>query len=301
MGVRFRERYSCAIKAEIGEGCTLHAAPVSVEVVNAFVKTSRFNLGEVGFGYHGTSKVNLPSIFANGLLIPGSKKADRKGVGVVHGKAYGTGIYTASPGTHRLSLGYSDSNQILVVGIINGGHVRDCGTIRVVTRDDCVVPLLVATVPPVRSPRTDSPTVFFACAPPFPPPLSVRGSKAELRLNIGPGCHALPSSPPAPQRGTAVSRSVAAPVSAMPLAPAPAPPRVPWIPLPEMGNKVREVDPSGRHRELLPITDSIVWLPPQANTDRHAIRRKRWYVKRCRTTALARARDAKRDAGCCGL
>lgn len=66
--------------------------------------------------YHGTAEQNLPSIVSKGLLMPGTEK-----VRVVHGSAYGVGIYVGT--SPVVSLSYSNTCKLLVCALIPGMKV----------------------------------------------------------------------------------------------------------------------------------------------------------------------------------
>ena len=66
--------------------------------------------------YHGTAEGNLPSIVSKGLLMPGTDN-----VRVMHGSAYGVGIYVGT--SPVVSLGYSNTCKLLVCALIPGMKV----------------------------------------------------------------------------------------------------------------------------------------------------------------------------------
>ena len=70
--------------------------------------------------FHGTSENNLPSIVSKGLLVPGTER-----VRVVHGSAYGVGIYVGT--SPSVSLGYSSSSKLLVCALLPGVLVSSFG------------------------------------------------------------------------------------------------------------------------------------------------------------------------------
>jgi hypothetical protein len=65
--------------------------------------------------YHGTRSANFKSIAKHGLVVPGHGH----GVTVAHGSAHGVGIYTAKLGSPYLSLGFSDTQELLICGVID--------------------------------------------------------------------------------------------------------------------------------------------------------------------------------------
>lgn len=75
--------------------------------------------GVVRPGFHGTSSANFPSIFQQGLLIPGQDNNLR----VVNGSAHGLAIFTASIKSASLSFGFckdiARERKMLVCGILD--------------------------------------------------------------------------------------------------------------------------------------------------------------------------------------
>lgn len=111
----FMEAHGENIRQELGPGYKLEPANVSEQVQKKFLQTCNMQQPVPNFGYHGTRSTNIPSILSKGLLVPGEKS----GIGVANGSAHGVGIYTGMPGQSWLSKGFSDSPNLLVVGVVD--------------------------------------------------------------------------------------------------------------------------------------------------------------------------------------
>jgi hypothetical protein len=95
--------------------------------------------------------VNVPSIAAHGLVIPGSRTPGKPYVRVVHGQAHGRGVYTAkNPG---LAHGYARhqnplTEDILLCAVLDDAGdkegekvVKHVGDAMVVAKESHVLPL----------------------------------------------------------------------------------------------------------------------------------------------------------------
>eukprot|EP00929_Paragymnodinium_shiwhaense_P028132 TRINITY_DN16372_c0_g1_i2.p1 TRINITY_DN16372_c0_g1~~TRINITY_DN16372_c0_g1_i2.p1 ORF type:complete len:526 (-),score=88.00 TRINITY_DN16372_c0_g1_i2:360-1937(-) len=123
----------------------LSPAPVTIGVQKRFLAAlhARGTDSSIIAAWHGTRKAVHPSIFASGLRIPGGSN----GLRVVHGSAYGLGIYTAALNNPSLSCGYSDSKSLIACAIIDKcprEKVADHGNFLVTFDDSLIVPLFEA-------------------------------------------------------------------------------------------------------------------------------------------------------------
>jgi hypothetical protein len=92
-------------------------------------------------GFHGTSLKNHPSIFDRGLLIPG----DGNDLNIVHGAAYGRGVYVAQQHAAWLSFGFCSAPKMFICAVLDAGHVTYHGDAMVVANSAHVLPLFVAS------------------------------------------------------------------------------------------------------------------------------------------------------------
>lgn len=93
---------------------------MSDDVQQRFLDAHACLKGELKAAYHGTNISSLPSIYKDGLLIPGQSN----GVRVVNGSVHGLGIYTAKVCNPRLSWSYCRAptemeKKILVCGVLD--------------------------------------------------------------------------------------------------------------------------------------------------------------------------------------
>jgi len=92
-------------------------APVHRDIMERFLDmVHTYGSQALTLGYHGTPERNLPSIFRRGLL------AGRKGtdVPIENGSAHGRGIYLAEAGAHILSQNFlRGSSKMLVCGVVD--------------------------------------------------------------------------------------------------------------------------------------------------------------------------------------
>lgn len=143
-----------------GGWCAAPKIPIDVQPLHlgrAPVKdfvSARKELGGRGLlraAWHGTKVVNVPSIAAHGLVIPGSRAPGKPYVRVVHGQAHGRGVYTAkNPG---LAHGYARhqnplTEDILLCAVLDDAGdkegekvVKHVGDAMVVAKESHVLPL----------------------------------------------------------------------------------------------------------------------------------------------------------------
>jgi hypothetical protein len=155
----FLRRFGEEIRTEI-RGVALRPAPITNQAaVLAMRLTSNQHLR---FGYHGTSSQYYPSIFKDGLLVPGEKEH----ITVRNGSAYGIGIYSANPGNHSLSLSYSNTTELLVCAICtNNPHVAEHqNRFRVITKSAMITPMLIAKCPLQTACYSSTPTASATSA-----------------------------------------------------------------------------------------------------------------------------------------
>jgi len=147
---------------------SIRFTPLSRDVASAFMKACQGGLvGELRPVYHGTSEANLPSIYSQGLLIPGSNN----GIRVANGSAHGLGVYTAEVTNPELSRSYvrcGSTQKLLICGVIDDvGHstapeVKHAGSAVVVFNPVRVAPLFEAACPLSLPPPAPNPP--FAAA-----------------------------------------------------------------------------------------------------------------------------------------
>jgi len=114
----FLNTYREQIRRDLGDGVKLEYASLSEDAALGLLKSCQKNGVETPLlGYHGTDSRNLNSIYRRGPLIP---DVERNGVNVVHGSAYGRGIYTSRPGYSDISKCYMgvESKTMLCCGIL---------------------------------------------------------------------------------------------------------------------------------------------------------------------------------------
>jgi len=122
---KFLERHGPTFCASL-RGCfrgpfQIKATPLSMKVAERFQKACEGELrGELVPAFHGTKEENLPSIYAQGLAIPGQGNSIR----VANGSAYGLGIYTAIFSNPGLSLSYARGSRqrLLVCGVLDSKY-----------------------------------------------------------------------------------------------------------------------------------------------------------------------------------
>jgi len=91
------------LKAALSDNIQLVSAPLANVVQRRFMTAVKnHNSTFVTPGFHGTDAKNHASIFRHGLLIPGQGNSLK----VVHGEAYGRGVYTAKLNAAWLSAGF---------------------------------------------------------------------------------------------------------------------------------------------------------------------------------------------------
>jgi hypothetical protein len=143
-------------------------APLSCDVASTFMKACQGGLvGILRPAYHGTNETNLPSIYRQGLLIPGQNNEIR----VANGSAHGLGIYTADVIDPHLSWSFArgSSQRLLICGVIDDvGHssapeVKHVGSALVVFNRERVAPLFEVTLHK-PSPQLPEPKPSFAAA-----------------------------------------------------------------------------------------------------------------------------------------
>jgi len=153
------------LKRLFNDSFFIRFAPLSCDVASTFMKACQGGLaGKLRPAYHGTNEVNLPSIYRQGLLIPGQGN----GIKVANGSAHGLGIYTADVSNPHLSWGYARGSfqKLLICGVIDDvGHstapeVKHAGSALVIFNSDRVIPLFEATLrnpapqqPPLAAPK----------------------------------------------------------------------------------------------------------------------------------------------------
>lgn len=99
-------------------------APVSEDVQRRFLDARACLKGKLRAGYHGTNISSLPSIYKNGLLIPGQSNDVR----VANGSAHGLGIYTAKVCNPRLSWSFCRAPTEMEKKIVVCGVLDDAST-----------------------------------------------------------------------------------------------------------------------------------------------------------------------------
>lgn len=105
-------------------------SPVSKVVQERFLN-ARCLGGFVRPAYHGTNVANLPTIYENGLLIPGQDN----NLKVVNGSAHGLGIYTANEDSPSLSWGYcrapsDNEKRMMVCGVLDDALIPESESVR---------------------------------------------------------------------------------------------------------------------------------------------------------------------------
>jgi len=187
----------------------IRLAALNCDVASTFMKACQGGLvGKLRPAYHGTNENNLPSIYRQGLLIPGQNN----GIKVANGSAYGLGIYTADVTNPHLSWGYARGGfqKLLICGVIDDvGHstapeVKHAGSALVVFNADRVAPLFEATVrnlaPPQPQPPAHKPSFAAALAA-----LRVAALEKPTRQKRNPHRHRCP----APEKLTHVAKFLA--------------------------------------------------------------------------------------------
>ena len=120
------------LEAELGASTVFKPFPLGAGPATAFLRTYAAAVAAASAesdhddaakllptpAYHGTRSVNFASIARHGLVVPNS---GGHGVRVQNGSAHGVGIYTARLGNHGLSLGFSDTNELLICGVVDDG------------------------------------------------------------------------------------------------------------------------------------------------------------------------------------
>lgn len=148
----------------------LRATPVSQWVRQKFLDTLESeNLegsNKLLMAFHGTHQKSLPSIYNDGLLVPGLGNV----IKVANGSAYGCGIYAARSDSASTSWGYSRGNMqpMLICAALDGptGIVRHGGNFMVFFQNHRVVPLFEASVAeyqlriPAPVPARTPPVIF---------------------------------------------------------------------------------------------------------------------------------------------
>merc|ERR1712137_1141035 len=94
---------------------------------------------EICPGFHGTHASNHQSIFARGLLVPGVGNE----LSVVHGAAFGRGIYIANANAAWLSEGFCSEPRMLVCAV-QKRNVSKHGDAMLATNPADVIPLYEA-------------------------------------------------------------------------------------------------------------------------------------------------------------
>jgi hypothetical protein len=138
-----------ALKACFQTSIKLHQAPVSNSVRDRFMDAYR-TIGFYAPAFHGTSADRHQSIFANGLLIPGQGNK----LTVLHGSAFGLGIYAAKLGGVWLSRSFCTQSRMLVCAVLSTHYqVSPHGDAYVAFNPSCIVPLFeaIAATPPQTS------------------------------------------------------------------------------------------------------------------------------------------------------
>ncbi|CAK9046963.1 Hypothetical protein (Fragment) [Durusdinium trenchii] len=131
------------LQKALGE-VSLWPTPLNTPVQKTFYSSCCGLDGDLIPTFHGTRACSLSSIYQNGLVVPGGKN----NVKVLHGSAYGVGIYTARVGNPWLSMNYSSGwTGLLVCGVLDNHDaqtVRHAGDAVVVFDERRVAPLFVA-------------------------------------------------------------------------------------------------------------------------------------------------------------
>lgn len=112
---KFLDAHLQSLRSELGTGVEISPLHPDSNVQDQFLNSCR-TAGVMPLpAYHGTRSRNISSISSRGLLIPG-----HGGVTVAHGSAHGLGIYTAVLGASYLSRGFMDSDKLFICGVCDG-------------------------------------------------------------------------------------------------------------------------------------------------------------------------------------
>ncbi|CAJ1363161.1 unnamed protein product [Effrenium voratum] len=118
--------------------------PLSAAVQDRFWQAYQTCSDKLTVAYHGTNEAFLPSIYSQGLQIPGKDT----GVRVANGSVLGVGIYTAKGHSASTSFGYTRgaSKPMLVCAALDDDElVKHTPSVMVFFDDARVVPLFEAT------------------------------------------------------------------------------------------------------------------------------------------------------------
>jgi len=133
----------CGLSSCFGE-VSLQPAPLAAAVQTRFMQRLQGSKvwPQICPGFHGTNACNHASIFNRGLLIPG----DGNDLKVVHGAAYGRGIYIANANAAWLSQGFCSAPCMLVCAVLLGNNhpVSRHGDAMLVQNSADVIPLFEA-------------------------------------------------------------------------------------------------------------------------------------------------------------
>lgn len=161
-----------AVAEVFGSDARLYEAPVSETVKQRFMAAyAQYPEYELRPAFHGSNVQNYPSIFENGLLIPG----DGNSVRMAHGAAHGRGVYTANLNAAWLSRGFCSDPVMLVCGVLQTSVVRHVFDAMVVGDSSHVVPLLVC----------EASSSCHENQLPLPPPVLVKPKQVNPVLQKG--------------------------------------------------------------------------------------------------------------------
>lgn len=249
-------------------------APVHRDIMERFLDmVQSYGLQALTLGYHGTAERNLPSIFRRGL-VAGRKGTD---VPVKNGSAHGRGIYIAEAGAHWLSQSFTEgSSKMLICGIV----------------DTTTVPLEEEQLPKVSIPRRSETRGFHRRhrRPVVSAAVAFQRQAARPQLLRGHQLHA--ENKHLRHVGNAMVVSLEALVAPLFVAdPMGAYDDDLAIGITSEGNSSIDLRPPKNHveRPMLVGTrrcwdgeaGAVIWLPPVAERDRHAvIVKRRWARKK---------------------
>jgi len=146
------------LRCLFNDSFNIRFAPLRCDVASTFMTACQGGLaGKLRPAYHGTNEIHLPSIYRQGLLIPGQNNEIR----VANGSAHGLGIYTADVTDPRLSWSYARGSfqRLLICGVIDdvgnstAPEVKHAGSALVVFNRDRVAPLFEVTLHNQVSPQ----------------------------------------------------------------------------------------------------------------------------------------------------
>jgi len=197
----FKQEFGDEVQARVqhafNSSVKMEPAPVSRQLKEKFERSCCELSGSLIATYHGSNSENYASICEKGLLIPGRGND----LEIVHGRAHGRGIYTASVDAPWLSMCFSTEKRLLVCGVLDDSENRflerhvirglevkgksaailHVGDAVVVFDDRRVVPLFMVTQGPGGKRAAQA---AFARAP-MKPPATKPGAARFSRIETG--------------------------------------------------------------------------------------------------------------------